>query len=338
MCRPEVKELWVQIWVWAPATDVLPLGHISLDGTTLHADASPSHAVSDQRLLELAHQWRAEVDEWFALGEQAAQVSRPDGRIRADERARRQARLATWAPAQAVLEARAPERYQAERPESEAKRRARAETARPRQPRGPQPTPPQPGPRDRAQDHGTDPDSRLMKNSHHAGFDPHDHAHIATDPTSWLGVAHAWSTHAPDQADVEPTWAAVPEALGTPPAGALDTGDCRAAPMTALEQRGSEPESAVGREPPHKPWSASGAPPLAPPPEEASPLVQMASQRRPEIGQARYRWRQGTVEPVIGIITEVLGVRPCSRRGLTAAAGAWGRVCWAFKRKRLPVR
>jgi hypothetical protein len=232
MCRPEVKELWVQIWVWAPATDVLQLGHISLDGTTLHADASPSHAVSDQRLLALAHQWRAEVDEWFALGAQAAQVSRPDGRIRADERARRQARLATWAQAQAVWEARAPERYQADRPESEAKRRARAETARPRQPRGPQPTPPQPGPRDRAQDHGTDPDSRLMKNSHHAGFDPHDHAHIATDPTSWLGVAHAWSTHAPDQADVEPTWAAVPEAVGTPPAGALETGDCRAAHLT----------------------------------------------------------------------------------------------------------
>jgi hypothetical protein len=47
--------------------------------------------------------------------------------------------------------------------------------------------------------------------------------------------------------------------------------------------------------------------------------------------------RQGTVEPVIGIINEVLGFRPFSLRGLTAAAGEWCRVCLAFNLKRLPV-
>ena len=74
-----------------------------------------------------------------------------------------------------------------------------------------------------------------------------------------------------------------------------------------------------------------------PPPEEASPLVKMAYKLRTAIGQAIYRLRKCTVEPVIGIIKEVLGFRQFSLRGLTAAAGEWCLVCLAFNLKRLPV-
>jgi len=41
-----------------------------------------------------------------------------------------------------------------------------------------------------------------------------------------------------------------------------------------------------------------------------------------------------TVEPVIGIITEVLGFRQFSLRGVEAAAGEWLLVCLAFNLKR----
>jgi transposase len=337
MFLPEVKDLFVQILLLAQAADVLKLGNISLDGTKLHADASKSHAVSYQRLLELEHQLRAEVDELFARGEQAEQVRLPDGLILADEIARRQARLANLAQAHAVLEARAQERYQAERTEYEAKLRAREEKAPTRKPRGPQPKPPQPGPRDRDQYNFTDPESRIMKNSNNDGFDQHYNAQIATDQHSLLVVAHSLSNHANDQAEVEPTLDALPDILGTPPAGALDTGYFSAANITALEQRGIEPYIAVGREPHHKHWSAYCAQPLAPPPEEASPLVKMAYKLHTEIGQAIYRLRKCTVEPVIGIIKEVLGFRQFSLRGLTAAAGEWCLVCLAFNLKRLHV-
>jgi hypothetical protein len=176
-----------------------------------------------------------------------------------------------------------------------------------------------------------------MKNRHNDGFDQHDKAQIATDQHSWLVVAHALSNHANDQAEVEPPLDALPDALGPPPAGALDTGYFSAANITALEPRGIEPYIAVGREPHHKHWAVECAQPLAPPPEEASPLVKMAATRRPEIGQASYRLRKCTVAPVIGIIKEVLGVRPFSRRGLTAAAGDWCLVCLAFNLKRRHV-
>ena len=337
MCLPAGNDLWVPIWVLAPAADVRQWGHISLDGPTLHADASTSHAVRDQRLLALAHPWRAAVDAWCARGEPAAPVRLPAGLLRADERARRQARLATWAQAHAVWEARAPARDQAERTEDEAQRRARAATARPRQPRGPPPQPPQPGPREREQDHCTAPESRLMKHRHNAGVDPHDKAPSATDHHRWLVGAHALSNHANEPAAGEPTVAAWPDILGPPPAGALDTGYCRAATRPAVAQRGIAPSSAVGRAPPHPPGSADGAPPLAPPPEEASPLVKLADTRPPEIGQALDRLRTCPVEPVLGLLKAVRGWRHFSLRGLPAAAGAWWLGGVAFPLQRLPV-
>ena len=63
----------------------------------------------------------------------------------------------------------------------------------------------------------------------------------------------------------------------------------------------------------------------------------MAYKLKTEIGQAIYRLRKCTVEPVIGIIKEVLGFRQFSLRGLVAAAGEWCLVCLAFNLKRLQV-
>ena len=43
------------------------------------------------------------------------------------------------------------------------------------------------------------------------------------------------------------------------------------------------------------------------------------------------------MEPVIGIIKEVLGFRQFSLRGVAGAAGEWSLVCLAFNLKRLHV-
>ena len=53
------------------------------------------------------------------------------------------------------------------------------------------------------------------------------------------------------------------------------------------------------------------------------------------LGKAIYSARKYTVEPVIGILKEVLGFRQCSLRGAPAAAGEWCLVCLAFNLKRL---
>lgn len=63
----------------------------------------------------------------------------------------------------------------------------------------------------------------------------------------------------------------------------------------------------------------------------------MAYKLRTEIGRAIYRLCKCTVEPVIGIIKEVMGFRQFSLRRLEAAAGEWALVCIAFNLKRMQV-
>ena len=83
-----------------------------------------------------------------------------------------------------------------------------------------------------------------------------------------------------------------------------------------MEERQIETYIATGREPHHQSWQERFAAEPEPPAEDASPQIKMAYKLRTEIGQAIYRLRKCTVEPVIGIIKAVLGFRQFSLRGL----------------------
>jgi transposase len=334
---PELKGLFVQILLMAQLVGVLKLGRISLDGSKIHADASKSKAVSYQRLLEIEQRLQAEVEELFALGEGAEAEELPDGLVVADEIALRQARLARLAEAKAVLDARAQERYEAEQAEYEAKLREREEKERKsgRKPGGRPPEPPTPGPRDKDQYNFTDPDSRIMKNSSNQGFDQDYNVQVAVDQDSLLIVGESLSNHPNDQREVVPTVDSIPAPLGSPQAAALDNGYFSPANIEALERRGIDPYIATGRDPHNQSWQERFAEEPAPPPEDASLVVRMAYKLKTEVGRAIYAARKHTVEPVIGIIKEVLGFRQFSLRGEEAAAGEWCLVCLAFNLKRL---
>jgi hypothetical protein len=72
----------------------------------------------------------------------------------------------------------------------------------------------------------------------------------------------------------------------------------------------------------------------------------MAYKLATEIGHAIYRLRtpalaggarECTVEPVIGIIKEIMGFRQFSLRGLKKVTGEWCQVCLAFNLKRMHI-
>ena len=336
---PEIKELFVQVLVMAQEAGVLNLENVSLDGSKIHADASKSKAVSYKRLLEIKSQLGTEVKELFALLKQTDPKELPEGLNIAEEIAFRQARLVNLAQAKAVIEARAEERYQAEKAEYEAKMREREEKAKEtgRKPRGRKPQPPTPGPRDKDQYNFTDPESRIMKNSTDDGFDQHYNAQLVVDQASYLVVANTLSNHPNDYAEAIPTLDAIPDQVGKPQAAALDNGYFSESNIKEIEAREIEPYIATGREPHHKSWRAWFAELPAPPSEDASPTVKMAYKLQTEIGTAIYSLRKSTVEPVIGIIKEILGFRQFSLRGLAVVAGEWCLVCLAFNLKRLDV-
>jgi hypothetical protein len=152
---------------------------------------------------------------------------------------------------------------------------------------------------------------------------------------SCLLVASTLSNHPHDQAEAIPTLDAIPLALGKPKAGALDHGSSSATNIAAMEARDIEPSIATGRLPHHPSWQSYVAQQPVPPPADASPKVHMAYKLQTDIGGAIYRLRKCPVEPVLGIIKDLLGFRQCSLRGLRAAAGEGCLVCIACNLKRL---
>jgi transposase len=337
MFLPELERLFVDVLIVAQQVGLLTLGNISLDGTKIQADASKSSAMSYKRLLECETQLRREVNELFALAEHADRQALPDGLVPADEIALREEHLARLDQAKAVLDARAAERYQAEKAEYEAKVREREQKAHSsgRKPRGPSPKPPTTGPRDDDQYNFTDPQSRIMKSSK-TGFQQCYNAQVAVDQDSLLVVAHTLSNHPTDQQEMVPTVDAIAHELGRPEAAALDAGYFSATNVAALAAREIDSYIATGREPHHQSWQERFQH-QTPPPEHASLKEQMAYKLQTAIGKAIYGLRKCTVEPVIGIIKEVLGFRQFSLRGQAGATGEWCLVCLAFNIKRLHV-
>jgi len=174
-----------------------------------------------------------------------------------------------------------------------------------------------------------------MKNSSNTGYDQHYNVQVAVDQSSLLIVAQALSNHPNDKQEAAPTLDALPPELGKPAAAALDNGYFSEATIQACEQRGIDPYIATGREAHHLDWHTFFQQLPDEPAPDASPKVKMAYKLQTDIGQAIYRLRKCTVEPVIGILKEILGFRQFSLRGLRAAAGEWCLVCLAFNLKRM---
>ena len=335
---PELKDLFVQILLIAQAMGYLELGNVSLDGSKIHADASKSKAISYKRLLALEAFLQAEVNELFELAEAADGGQLPEEMNVQDEIERRQKQLEGLAEAKKILEARAQARYEAEQAEYEAKMRDREEKAAEtgRKPGGRAPKPPVAGPRDKDQYNFTDPESRIMKNANNSGFDQHYNVQIVVEHESLLAVGNWLCDQPNDKQAALPTIDSLPSELGNPEAANLDTGYFSQNNIEGLEARGIEPYIATGRSPHHQSWRAYFLhKPAAPLPDDTSPTEKMAYKLRTDVGDELYRLRKSTVEPVIGIIKEVLGFRQFSLRGLQAAAGEWSLVCLAYNLKRL---
>src|SRR5438270_9989925 len=90
-----------------------------------------------------------------------------------------------------------------------------------------------------------------MKNPTDAGFEQDYNVQVAVDQGSLLIVGWALSNHPNDSQEAEPTLAAIPSALGTPEAAALDTGYIGPATLEACAKRHIEPYIATGRDPHH---------------------------------------------------------------------------------------
>ena len=336
----ELAGLFVQVLELAQEMKLLKLGTVCVDGTKVHANASRHSALSHGHIEKLEVQLKAEVQELFALAEQADQANIPDGVSLPDEIKRREDRLAAMAAAKVKIAARAEERYQREKAEYEQKmaNRAAKEKDSGKKPGGKPPQAPTPGPKDSDQINLTDAASRIMPVSG-GGFEQCYNAQAAVDAATLLVVATGVTQAPNDKEQVAPmleTLKAQAAVLGTVERLIADTGFSSEKNIKACEAAGIEPLIAVARDAHHPGWRERHSEPAALP-DNATPMQAMAHRLKTKAGRAGYALRKQTVEPVFGIIKSVMGFRQFLLRGLAGARGEWSLVCLAWNLKRMAV-
>ena len=333
-----LKGLFVQVLMVAHMMGYVKLGNISIDGSKIHADASKSKAVSYGHIPQMEKRLQQEIDELFAMAEKADDEL-PDDFDIDNEIGRRRQKLASLAQAKAMLDERARQRHAEEQAEYEQKmaERQAKEQESGKKSRGRLPQPPQPGALDKDQYNFTDPESRIMKNGNNKGFEQAYNVQAAVEHESRLIVGNMLSNHPNDKQEGVPTVQAIPAELGTPEAAAMDNGYFGPATIHAFEAMGIEPYIAAGRDSHAVNLQTLLAGEPEPPPENADHKTKMLYKLRTQAGKTIYKLRKSTVEPVFGIIKEVMGFRQFALRGLIAAAGEWNLVCLAYNLKRLHI-
>ncbi len=338
----ELQPLFTQILLMARELGMLKIGNVAIDGTKVKANANKHKAVSYKRAGEIEKQLLEEITKLLRKAEEADRESvHDDGLDLPGEIARREQRLMKIKEAKAVIEERARERYGQEKAEYEgrvAERERKAEETG-KKPRGKAPKPPEEGPGEKDQYNFTDPESRLMKESGSGAFKQGYNAQAAVDTNSMLIMGQRVTDHTNDKQEFIPTLEAIPEEVGTPEVGIADSGYYSEKNIKECQEREVDPYIATGRVSHYKPLEErlaqlQGIEPVAPP-EDATPREKMAHKLRTNKGQAIYRLRKMTVEPVFGIIKEVLGFLHFSLRGMAKVAGEWTLVCIGYNLKRL---
>jgi len=333
----ELEGLFVQMLVMANVMGLLKLGHVSLDGTKVKANASKHKALSWKYANKLEAQLRREV-QWLLKQAEAADAEDAPALDIPDELARREDRLAAIANAKAEIERRACERAEAERAEYEEKCQQRQDKEKKtgRKVRGKQPKLPTPGPRDKDQVNLTDKASRIMPIAR-GGFEQAYNAQAAVDVDTHLIVANHITRQPNDKQEIEPALNklnAVKDKLGKPEGLLADAGYFSADNVERCAAENITPYICDSRQRHNLPLQERlKQPPSCP--ENADALTAMAHRLQTPEGKAIYARRKSTVETVFGIIKEVLGFRQFHLRGLDAAQGEWNLVCMAWNLKRM---
>ena len=334
----ELEDLFVQVLALAQAMKLVKLGQISLDGTKIKANASKHKALSYGYIEKLEAQLRDEVR---ALLKKAAEIDQEefaDGIDFPAEIARREDRLKALSEAKNKIAQRVKERdEQARKDYQEKLARREALRATGKKPRGIEPKAPETGPKAKDQINLTDEESRIMPSAD--GFVQGYNAQAAVDVDSMLVVATTLTQHTNDKQQVEPMLGelkALQDNFGKPETLLADNGYFSNNNIQACVKQKITPLIALGREAHHLPLEQRLTPD-APEPETEDPLVKMAWKLKTQSGRALYGKRKSTVEPVFGIIKQVLGFRQFSLRGLDAVTGEWKLVTMAFNLKRMHV-
>ena len=342
--RVENRELFSDCFVKVLATahelgGFKKVGGISVDGTKIQAHASKHSAVSYKRAGEMIEQLELEVETLMKKAEAADHKALDDGLSVPDEIKRRTDRKEKLKHARAIIEERFEEKRQEKEQEYKAKLTKREELIKQgKKPRGRPPKPPQSTPGDKDQYNFTDSESRIMKAGNGSHVDQCYNAQAAVDiEGSYLILGKDVTTQANDKQQLPGVVATVSPEVRKVSEVLVDNGYFSESAIEKVESKGGPTVyAAIGKQSHHrtvKELEKKDDP--SPPPDNADMKEKMLYRIRTKKGKEKYKLRKQTVEPVFGIIKEVMGFRRFHLRGLEKVKLEWDLVTLSYNMKRL---
>lgn len=339
----ELSALFLQILLLAKEMGFLKVGTVAaIDGTKIKASASKHRAVSYKKSKQIENQLREEIKKLMEAAEGADNTPLNEGVDIPAEIARREERIKKLHEAQRAIEERhereAAEEYEerckehVEKTKQAVEKTLNREKGKGKKPPDP-PAPPPLTPDDKAQHNFTDPDSRIMPDK--GSFSQAYNAQVSVDTETMLIVGHHLTQNTNDKKELIPALEAIAKEIGVPAAALADAGYYS---KENIEKAPKETELYISpgktkhnqtieeRLGPHATGDA---------PEGATPAQAMRHKLKSEIGRQLYRLRKMTVEPGIGIIKEILGMRQFLLRSWEKVPEEWGLVCLGYNLKRI---
>ena len=315
-----LKELFVQVVEICRKTGLVKLGHISLDGTKVKANASKHKAMSYGRMKKEKGRLKEEIEDILRQAEEIDKAEDEEygkdkrGDELPEELARRESRLKKIEEAMKALEEEAEEKIKGENSEDGKNKRGR----KPLQPQG--------VPKERAQRNFTDPESRIMIGGDKAFIQGYN-AQAAVDESSQIIVAADVSNKSVDKKHVKPMIEKIEEITEASPAEiSADAGFFSTENVEWLKEKNIEAFISPDKQKHNEKIEAA---PRGRIPKNLSAIERMRRKLRTKHGRERYKLRKQTVEPVFGQIKGARGFRQFLMRGLDKVQGEWSLICTA---------
>ena len=316
--REVFEETFTKVLVLARQMKKLKrVGGISVDGTKERANASKHKAVSYRRAGEIIDELRGEVVELMKMAEEADGKGLEDGLKIPEEIKRRKDRVAALEAARTAME-----QMYAEAEEEESKKGKKL---------------------DEYQYNFTDSDSRIMKVGK-GHYEQSYNAELAVDTEGSMLILGGYVTqHGNDKKELEPVVSSVSAEVRDVSDVSSDSGFYSDEAVAAVEKVNEEGEKegpevycAVGKG--HHGRTVEDLkkkPPMGRPPENMTKKEKMVRKLKTKKGKNIYKRRKETVEPVFGIIKQVMGFRQFMLRGIEKVNTEWSLVKVAYNFKRL---
>jgi transposase len=324
-----LSSLFVQVLRLCQKAGLVKLGHVSLDGTKVKANASKHKAMSYARMEKSAKELQADV---ARLLSEAQEVDEQEDNLygrgkRGDELPEdlrfKESRLRKIREAMKSLEVEAKQKAEQEREARKKQEDALAQKGQKR--KGKKRRDPSDKPDGKAQRNFTDPESRIMKDGASKSFEQCYNCQAAADESQVI-VATGVTQEANDKQQVKPMIEAIKVNLDgqVPEKMTKDSGYFSEKNVLYLQKEKIDAYVAVDR---HKHGQMPPGPPRGRIPKEMTIKERMARKLRTKKGQGIYKKRKEIIEPVFGQIKEVRGFRRFHLRGLEAVTGEWDLVC-----------